>query len=87
VQVAGDDACAAALGGLAAVGASDHEQPPAEVDVSLAESEELSEGVDIAFDAIGGSHFSRSFACLAPGGLLACGTGTSSGQAFFPKQE
>jgi NADPH:quinone reductase-like Zn-dependent oxidoreductase len=27
-------------------------------------------GVDIAFDAIGGAHFSRSFACLAPGGLL-----------------
>jgi NADPH:quinone reductase-like Zn-dependent oxidoreductase len=27
-------------------------------------------GVDIAFDAIGGPHFSRSFACLAPGGLL-----------------
>jgi NADPH:quinone reductase-like Zn-dependent oxidoreductase len=27
-------------------------------------------GVDIALDAIGGSHFSRSFACLAPGGLL-----------------
>jgi NADPH:quinone reductase-like Zn-dependent oxidoreductase len=27
-------------------------------------------GVDIAFDAIGGKHFSRSFACLAPGGLL-----------------
>ena len=27
-------------------------------------------GVDIAFDAIGGGHFSRSFACLAPGGLL-----------------
>lgn len=27
-------------------------------------------GVDAAFDAIGGSHFSRSFACLAAGGLL-----------------
>lgn len=27
-------------------------------------------GVDIAFDAIGGAHFSRSFACLAPRGLL-----------------
>jgi NADPH:quinone reductase-like Zn-dependent oxidoreductase len=27
-------------------------------------------GVDIAFDAIGGAHFSRSFACIAPGGLL-----------------
>lgn len=27
-------------------------------------------GVDIAFDAIGGAHFERSFDCLAPGGLL-----------------
>jgi len=27
-------------------------------------------GVDVALDAIGGSHFNRSFACLAPGGLL-----------------
>jgi NADPH:quinone reductase-like Zn-dependent oxidoreductase len=27
-------------------------------------------GVDAVFDAIGGSHFDRSFACLAPGGLL-----------------
>src|SRR3569832_749588 len=27
-------------------------------------------GVDVAFDAIGGSHFARSFACLAPKGLL-----------------
>ena len=27
-------------------------------------------GVDAAFDAIGGPHFARSFACLAPGGLL-----------------
>jgi NADPH:quinone reductase-like Zn-dependent oxidoreductase len=27
-------------------------------------------GVDIVFDAIGGAHFGRSFACLAPGGLL-----------------
>jgi NADPH:quinone reductase-like Zn-dependent oxidoreductase len=27
-------------------------------------------GVDIAFDAIGGAHFTRSFACLAPRGLL-----------------
>jgi NADPH:quinone reductase-like Zn-dependent oxidoreductase len=27
-------------------------------------------GVDIAFDAIGGAHFGRSFACLARGGLL-----------------
>jgi NADPH:quinone reductase-like Zn-dependent oxidoreductase len=29
-----------------------------------------SAGVDAAFDAIGGSHFSRSFACLAPGGII-----------------
>ena len=27
-------------------------------------------GVDAAFDAIGGAHFARCFACLAPGGLL-----------------
>jgi NADPH:quinone reductase-like Zn-dependent oxidoreductase len=27
-------------------------------------------GIDAAFDAIGGSHFDRSFACLAPGGTL-----------------
>ena len=27
-------------------------------------------GVDIAFDAIGGAHFDRTFACLAPRGLL-----------------
>jgi NADPH:quinone reductase-like Zn-dependent oxidoreductase len=27
-------------------------------------------GVDAAFDAIGGAHFARSFACLASGGLL-----------------
>ena len=27
-------------------------------------------GVDAAFDAIGGAHFNRSFACLASGGLL-----------------
>jgi NADPH:quinone reductase-like Zn-dependent oxidoreductase len=27
-------------------------------------------GVDAAFDAIGGAHFNRSFACLAAGGLL-----------------
>lgn len=27
-------------------------------------------GVDAAFDAIGGAHFKRSFACLATGGLL-----------------
>ena len=29
-----------------------------------------SAGVDAAFDAIGGRHFDRSFACLAPGGVL-----------------
>jgi NADPH:quinone reductase-like Zn-dependent oxidoreductase len=27
-------------------------------------------GVDLVLDAIGGAHFGRSFACLAPGGLL-----------------
>ena len=27
-------------------------------------------GIDAAFDAIGGAHFARSFACVAPGGLL-----------------
>lgn len=27
-------------------------------------------GVNAAFDAIGGAHFRRSFACLAPGGML-----------------
>ncbi len=27
-------------------------------------------GVDAAFDAIGGAHFARSFACLTRGGLL-----------------
>jgi NADPH:quinone reductase-like Zn-dependent oxidoreductase len=27
-------------------------------------------GVDAAFDAIGGAHFARSFACVAPGGLF-----------------
>jgi NADPH:quinone reductase-like Zn-dependent oxidoreductase len=27
-------------------------------------------GVDAAFDAIGGAHFARSFACLASGGML-----------------
>jgi NADPH:quinone reductase-like Zn-dependent oxidoreductase len=27
-------------------------------------------GVDIAFDAIGGAHFGRSFSCLGPRGLL-----------------
>jgi NADPH:quinone reductase-like Zn-dependent oxidoreductase len=27
-------------------------------------------GVDVAFDAMGGAHFKRSFACLARGGLL-----------------
>ena len=30
----------------------------------------LGQSIDIAFDAIGGAHFARSFACLAPGGLL-----------------
>lgn len=30
----------------------------------------LTPGVDAAFDAIGGAHFSKSFACLAAGGLL-----------------
>jgi NADPH:quinone reductase-like Zn-dependent oxidoreductase len=36
----------------------------------LTESRPGHSGVDIAFDAIGGSHFNRSFACLASGGLL-----------------
>ena len=31
---------------------------------------ELTTGVDVAFDAIGGGHFARSFASLANGGLL-----------------
>jgi NADPH:quinone reductase-like Zn-dependent oxidoreductase len=31
---------------------------------------ELTAGVDAVFDAIGGAHFARSYACLAPGGLL-----------------
>jgi NADPH:quinone reductase-like Zn-dependent oxidoreductase len=30
----------------------------------------LTAGVDAVFDAIGGAHFPRSYACLAPGGLL-----------------
>jgi len=30
----------------------------------------LGAGVDAAFDAIGGAHFNRSYACLASGGLL-----------------
>jgi NADPH:quinone reductase-like Zn-dependent oxidoreductase len=30
----------------------------------------LTPGVDAVFDAIGGAHFTRSYACLAPGGLL-----------------
>jgi NADPH:quinone reductase-like Zn-dependent oxidoreductase len=30
----------------------------------------LTAGVDAVFDAIGGAHFARSYACLAPGGLL-----------------
>jgi NADPH:quinone reductase-like Zn-dependent oxidoreductase len=36
----------------------------------LTESRPGHSGVDIAFDAIGGSHFNRSFACLSSGGLL-----------------
>jgi NADPH:quinone reductase-like Zn-dependent oxidoreductase len=31
---------------------------------------DLGQSVDVAFDAIGGAHFARTFACLAPGGLL-----------------
>ena len=30
----------------------------------------LTVGVDAAFEAFGGAHFSKSFACVAPGGLL-----------------
>jgi NADPH:quinone reductase-like Zn-dependent oxidoreductase len=37
---------------------------------ALTASREGGAGVDAAFDAIGGPHFSRSFACLASGGLL-----------------
>ncbi len=36
----------------------------------LATGREGGAGVDAVFDAIGGAHFGRSFACLAPGGLL-----------------
>ncbi len=36
----------------------------------LTSGREGGNGVDVAFDAIGGTHFGRSFACLAPGGLL-----------------
>lgn len=36
----------------------------------LAAGREGGAGVDAAFDAIGGAHFKRSFACLAKGGLL-----------------
>src|SRR5271165_1241689 len=36
----------------------------------LTAGRERGAGVDAAFDAIGGAHFARSFACLAPGGLL-----------------
>jgi NADPH:quinone reductase-like Zn-dependent oxidoreductase len=36
----------------------------------LTESRPGHAGVDVAFDAIGGSHFDRSFGCLASGGLL-----------------
>src|SRR5271165_5732881 len=45
-------------------------------------------GVDAAFDAIGGPHFRRSFACLAPGGLLV-GFGSQTmavgGEACLPR--
>ncbi len=37
---------------------------------ALTASREGGVGVDAVFDAIGGPHFARSFACLAPGGLL-----------------
>jgi NADPH:quinone reductase-like Zn-dependent oxidoreductase len=37
---------------------------------SLTAGREGGAGVDVAFDAIGGAHFGRSFACLARGGLL-----------------
>ncbi len=36
----------------------------------LTANADASGGVAAAFDAIGGGHFARSFACLAPGGLL-----------------
>lgn len=36
----------------------------------LSEGRNGGAGVDAAFDAIGGAHFDRSFACLAPRGLL-----------------
>jgi NADPH:quinone reductase-like Zn-dependent oxidoreductase len=36
----------------------------------VAAARQRSDGVEVAFDAIGGAHFARSFACLAPGGLL-----------------
>jgi NADPH:quinone reductase-like Zn-dependent oxidoreductase len=36
----------------------------------LTESRPGHAGVDVAFDAIGGSHFDRSFACVASSGLL-----------------
>lgn len=37
---------------------------------ALTASRQGGAGVDAAFDAIGGPHFARSFACLASGGLL-----------------
>jgi NADPH:quinone reductase-like Zn-dependent oxidoreductase len=37
---------------------------------NLTKKRKGSRGVDVAFDAIGGAHFKRSFACLARGGLL-----------------
>jgi NADPH:quinone reductase-like Zn-dependent oxidoreductase len=39
-------------------------------DAPLTEGRTGGAGVDAAFDAIGGAHFTRSFACLAAGGLL-----------------
>ena len=45
-------------------------------------------GVDAAFDAIGGSHFARSFACLTPGGLLVgygSQTMASGAKVCFPR--
>jgi NADPH:quinone reductase-like Zn-dependent oxidoreductase len=38
--------------------------------LTAAEPHKRRAGVDAAFDAIGGAHFARSFACLASGGLL-----------------
>jgi NADPH:quinone reductase-like Zn-dependent oxidoreductase len=36
----------------------------------LTEGQQEAPGVDAVFDPIGGAHFARSFACLAPNGLL-----------------